>query len=343
MDYPKWAPADLVQMHRDHLEALALGPAYMPTPEELEDPNSCPECGCAVCRCAEPRDHWLLRCNLPETKRNEGLIGRMVLDRSMREFWAWAETAQAKQKCTAYEQSQRAIGSATWLQVLAHMERFKYLPKRAGAEKKRALGKIAKLTRELRDLIGDDEDGRRLEADVLRACMLRNLDQMQREQMRLPESKVWKWTDALPDQREAEEVLRGQYQFLDGTLISNWRMGERFESFPRYVDQGESDESLPWEQQPLEQRLAWWHTETPRVSLYDQLGMFAWMVDQEAEVAPIIKQRREDGGWRAYMIRGCAGILRWNFKTVPADRIADLAGAVLDESLTSDDVRPYLR
>ena len=102
MDYPKWAPADLVQMHRDHVEALALGPVYVPTEEETSDPSSCQDCGCAVCRCGESRKHWFLRCDLEGTKTGEAIIGRMVRDGSMREFWAWIQTAEAKQQATAY-------------------------------------------------------------------------------------------------------------------------------------------------------------------------------------------------------------------------------------------------
>lgn len=343
MDYPRWAPPDLIQMHREHVEALALGPVHLPTEEEMSDPKSCQDCGCAVCHCGESRDHWLLRCDLEGTRTHEAIIGRMVRDGSMREFWAWIQTAEAKQQATAYEQKAGEIASVIWRQVWAYMERFKYLPKRTGAEKKKALGKIAKLTRELCDLIGGDEDGRHFEASVLQACMLRKVRELQRGYMQLPESEVWRWTDALPDNEEAREMLSGAYQFHDGTLQASRRMGERAEPFPRHLDLYKSDECLPWREQPLEQRLAWWHVETPKTCLLDLLDMFAEGIEREAGTPPIIKQRRDDGGWRAFMIRACAGMLRWRFMTVPAERIADLAGAVLDESLTRDDVRPYLR
>ena len=120
-------------------------------------------------------------------------------------------------------------------------------------------------------------------------------------------------------------------------------MGSRSAPFPRHVDLEQTGECLPWELQPLEQRLAWWHVETPKTCLLELLEVFQEGIEGEASTPPIIKQRRDDGGWRAFMIRACAGLLQWNFKAVPAERVADLAGAVLDESLTRDDVRPYLR
>lgn len=346
MDYPKWAPADLVKAHREYVLAVELGPVHQPTEEEMNDPNSCQDCGCLICRCDAPNKSLsvnFLRYEIESAKVQEPIIGRMLRDGSMRDFWTWAQAAEAAHKATAMAQKEGDIGSAIWYGLREYMESFKYLPKRTGTEKKKALGKIAKLTRELRELIAEDEDAHHYASSVLRGNMLRKVREFQRGFMQLPESEVWRWSDPLPDEDEARSINQGKYEVDESGLRTNSRMDMLADPFPQCKDPDNSDECLPWGKQPLEQRLAWWHVETPKTCLLELLDMFAEGIDRESETPPIIKQRRDDGGWRAFMVRACAGLLQWHFKTVPAERIADLAGAVLDESLTRDDVRPYLR
>lgn len=344
MEYPKWAPADLVKLHGDYIEAAKLGPAYIPTEEEMSDPNSCHGCGCRVCRC-DDRERGLdvFRYEFDITKAHEPIIGRMLRDGSMRDFWAWANAAEASQKATAMAQQEASIGSAIWYGLREYMNRFQYIPKRTGTEKKRALGRISKLARGLRELVAEDEDAHHYASSVLKANMLRKVRELQRGYMELPESEIWRWNDELPDSSEASAIEMGKYEIDGEGLRADWRMVMSTEQFPRYKDTETFEEFLPWRLQPLEQRLAWWHSETPKTCLLELLDMFADGIEGEAKTPPTIKQQREDRGWRAFMLRACAALLQWHFKRVPAERIADLAGAVLDESLTRDDVRPYLR
>jgi hypothetical protein len=367
MDYPNWAPPELVKVHMDHVEAIRLGPRdSRPGNEESlllrdpDEPDICPTCGLLTCRCEHNGAHanslWTeaMRYDFDATKMNEGILRRLLTHMQMEGFYAWissAEVKATKNDWLAREQADGSVPFCLWFEFLRHKKLFDTRPDRTDGEKKKALDRIAKATEELHLAIFEDDDAAQIAKDALPAILRNRCIKFQLEYMEQPDPIARRAPSGI-DELEAKEIQRGGYRIGDDGQISVDLSGRTFglntgEPFPRYEfdpnDPDDPGKCLPWDKQPLEQRLAWWRTEADTISVYEVLRVFAEAARIVGDTPDGIKQRRQDGGWRPFVIRTINQILGYWFERVPPSRVAEIASAILDETLARDDVRPYLR
>ena len=350
MDYPKWAPQDLVEDHQRHLRALKAGPL---TESEADASGllhlgpECQRCGCLKCQCVTNGDALsifedVMRLEYSQTEAREPILRRMICCEPMDIFWAWVEKQKLKD-----ERHRDAIPYVIWYHLKIHLIRFEKYPTRTNTDKKKALNRIRKAAEELHAAILADDDANETGGLVMRETLKSRNLRYRREVMRLGPSP---WTyvyEGETDLLDAQAILSGGYRFGADSIAVGRHPGDGNQSdFPAYVlasDDADEEDYLPWHKQPIEQRLAWWRHEIEEVSLLELLNHFCHDLRNEAERPSPVKQRREDGGKHAYFIRAAASVLKSNFQTAPPERVADLAGVILDVPLGSEDVRPYLR
>gem|GEM_PF-5208494 len=284
-----------------------------------------------------------MRLEYSQTKAHESILRRMVCHEPMDIFWAWVE----KQKLQD-ERRREFLPFVIWRQLKIHLIRFVKYPERTNTHKKKALHRIRKAAEELHAAILTDDDANAIAGFVMRATLKSRNLKYRHKVMRLAPSPWTYFYEGETDLLDAQDILRGAYSFGDGTPCIETRAtgAQTRPSFPWPLALADYDlpvDCLPWEKQPIEQRLAWWRREIEKISLLELLNHFCHDLRDEAEQPSPVKQRREDGGKHAYFIRAAASILQSHFQTVPPERVADLAGAILDVPLGRDDVRPYLR
>lgn len=255
-----------------------------------------------------------------ETDELAGILSRLLTNQNMKDVWIALPSRPSKLPKILEASPEYLL----WDCIVRTVRDFKYQMVRpqTPAQKVKSLQSVIDKAQALIDAIGEDRNASNMACNLM-AVHLAEKNIKHRQD--IGDSSSW-----------------GEFQM---PLTLQCDCYEASREAERADDVKSESEGCQWDKTPLVSRLAYWAEEAEKTSLTDLLQLFVSSLKNEEKEPPEIKQPgRGEASIKPFIIRRLSRHMESHFGQPLDDVVACIITVVLDleNSLTRDDVRPYV-